>query len=197
MTPLAKLLEAALFAAPRPIPMEALAALDVESSPAAVAAALDALREHYDVDGHGVELVEQGGGWQILTRAEFAEAIERAAEEAHAANRAKSSFLATVSHELRNPLGVINTRLIAGNLYEVLTILEEGGCDIAMLYDHPIHPVAVNPALFESITVAQDCLQPFSAADHHTQISYIGSSRIGHQKISGLCKGRVAVVIGQ
>lgn len=78
MTPLAKLLEAALFAAPRPIAMEALAALDAESSPAAVAAALDELREHYDIDGHGVELVEQGGGWQILTRAEFAEAIERA-----------------------------------------------------------------------------------------------------------------------
>ena len=69
MTPLAKLLEAALFAAPRPIGFDALAALDPESSPAAVAAAIDELREHYDVDGHAVELVEQGGGWQILTRA--------------------------------------------------------------------------------------------------------------------------------
>ena len=78
MTPLAKLLEAALFAAPRPIALDALAALDPDSSPAAVSAALDELREHYDVDGHGVELVEQGGGWQILTRAEYAEAIERA-----------------------------------------------------------------------------------------------------------------------
>ena len=36
------------------------------------------MREHYDVDGHGVELVEIGGGWQILTRAEYTEAIERA-----------------------------------------------------------------------------------------------------------------------
>ena len=41
-------------------------------------AALDEMREHYDVDGHGVELVELGGGWQILTRAEYTEAIERA-----------------------------------------------------------------------------------------------------------------------
>ena len=46
--------------------------------PAALAAALDEVREHYDVDGHGVELVELGGGWQILTRAEYTEAIERA-----------------------------------------------------------------------------------------------------------------------
>src|SRR5207253_2629534 len=73
-----KLLEAALFASARPIPTEELASLDPESSKAAVASALDEVREHYDVDGHGVELVEIWGGWQILTRAEYTEAIERA-----------------------------------------------------------------------------------------------------------------------
>ena len=78
MTSLAKLLEAALFASARPIPTEELAALDPEASKAALAAALEELREHYDVDGHGVELVELGGGWQILTRSEYTEAIERA-----------------------------------------------------------------------------------------------------------------------
>ena len=78
MNSLAKLLEAALFASPRPIPTDELAVLDRESSPAAVQAALEEIREHYDVDGHGVELVEQGGGWQILTRPEYTEAIERA-----------------------------------------------------------------------------------------------------------------------
>lgn len=78
MTPLAKLLEAALFASGRPIPTDELASLDEDASAAAVAAALDELREHYDVEGHGVELVEIGGGWQILTRAEYTEAIERA-----------------------------------------------------------------------------------------------------------------------
>jgi segregation and condensation protein B len=75
---LAKLLEAALFASPRPIPAGELAALDADESLAAVLAALETLRAHYDVDGHGVELVEQGGGWQILTRPEYTEAIERA-----------------------------------------------------------------------------------------------------------------------
>jgi segregation and condensation protein B len=75
---LAKLLEAALFASPRPVPAEELVALDADESLAAVQAALQTLREHYDVDGHGVELVEQGGGWQILTRPEYTEAIERA-----------------------------------------------------------------------------------------------------------------------
>ena len=78
MDSLAKLLEAALFASPRPVPAEELAALDPEESLGAVHAALDELRRHYDVDGHAVELVEQGGGWQILTRPEYTEAIERA-----------------------------------------------------------------------------------------------------------------------
>jgi segregation and condensation protein B len=78
VTPLAKLLEAALFASARPIATEELAALDPDASPAALAAAIDEIREHYDVEGHGVELQEIAGGWQILTRAEYTEAIERA-----------------------------------------------------------------------------------------------------------------------
>jgi segregation and condensation protein B len=75
---LAKLLEAALFASPRPVPAAELASLDSDASRADVLAALAELKEHYDTDGHGVELVEQGGGWQILTRPEFTETIERA-----------------------------------------------------------------------------------------------------------------------
>jgi segregation and condensation protein B len=78
VTPLAKLLEAALFASARPIPTEELAALDPDASPAALAAAIEELRQHYDVEGHGVELQELAGGWQILTRPEYTEAIERA-----------------------------------------------------------------------------------------------------------------------
>jgi segregation and condensation protein B len=78
VTPLAKLLEAALFASARPISTEELAALEAEASPAELLSALDELREHYDVEGHGVELTELGGGWQVLTRAEYTETIERA-----------------------------------------------------------------------------------------------------------------------
>ena len=62
MTPLAKLLEAALFASARPIVSDELIALDADASRAAVAAALEEIREHYDVEGHGVELVEIAGG---------------------------------------------------------------------------------------------------------------------------------------
>lgn len=105
MNPLAKLLEAALFASPRPIPTQELAALDDDASPAAVHAALEELREHYDVDGHGVELVEQGGGWQILTRPEYTEAIERAqvAVRPHRLSSAALETLAIIAY--RQPIG--------------------------------------------------------------------------------------------
>ena len=57
MTPLARLLEAALFASVHPVSLEELVALDDEAGRAGVLAALDELRNHYDVEGHVVELV--------------------------------------------------------------------------------------------------------------------------------------------
>ncbi len=128
MTPLARLLEAALFAAPRPIPYDALVALDPEASPAAVSAALDELREHYDVDGHGIELVEQGGGWQLLTRAEFAEALERAqvAVRPQRLSAAALETLAIVAY--RQPIGRADIEEIRGvAVGSVLKSLHERG----------------------------------------------------------------------
>ena len=128
MTPLAKLLEAALFAAPRPLTTEALASLDPESSPAAVSAALDELREHYDVDGHGVELVEQAGGWQILTRAEFAEAIERAQVAVRPQRLSASSLETLAIIAYRQPIGRAEVEEIRGvAVGSVLKSLHERG----------------------------------------------------------------------
>jgi len=126
--PLAKLLEAALFAASRPLTLEALGTLEPESSPAAVSSALDELREHYDIDGHGVELIEQGGGWQILTRAEFAEAIERAqvAVRPQRLSAAALETLAIVAY--RQPIGRAEVEEIRGvQVGSVLKSLHERG----------------------------------------------------------------------
>ena len=128
MTPLAKLLEAALFASARPLPTEELRALDSESSPAAIQAALEELREHYDVDGHGVELVEIGGGWQILTRAEYTEAIERAqlASRPQRLSAAALESLAIIAY--RQPIGRLEVEEIRGvNVGSVLKSLHERG----------------------------------------------------------------------
>lgn len=74
MQPLAKLLEAALFAASRPLTLEELSSLAPGEN---VQAALNEIRSYYQ-DDHGVELVEIAEGWQFLTRREYAETIERA-----------------------------------------------------------------------------------------------------------------------
>ena len=114
MTSLAKLLEAALFASARPIPTDELAGLDAEASPAALGAALDELREHYDLDGHGVQLIEAGGGWQILTRAEYTEAIERA-QLASRPQRLSSAALETLAIiAYRQPIGRADIEEIRG-----------------------------------------------------------------------------------
>ena len=78
MTPLAQLIEAALFAAARPVTAEELQTLDPDATAADVRTALDQLKEHYDFEGHAIELVEIAGGYQLLTRPAFAAAVERA-----------------------------------------------------------------------------------------------------------------------
>jgi segregation and condensation protein B len=78
VSPLAKLLEAALFAASRPLGLEELSTLDPEAGEIGVRAALDELRAVFAAADHGVELVEIAEGWQFLSRPEYAEPIERA-----------------------------------------------------------------------------------------------------------------------
>lgn len=114
MIPLAKLLEAALFASPRPIPVDELAALAPEASKAEVAAALEGLREHYDVDGHGVELVELAGGWQILTRPEYTEAIERAQVSVRPQRLSAASLETLAIVAYRQPIGRAEIEEIRG-----------------------------------------------------------------------------------
>ena len=78
MSSLAKLFEAALFAASRPLTLEELAALDPTAGEAAVHTAIEEVRRAYAGPDHGVELVAIAQGWQFLTRREYAEPIERA-----------------------------------------------------------------------------------------------------------------------
>ena len=128
MNSLAKLLEAALFASPRPIPTDELAALDPEASPAAVQAALDELREHYDVDGHGVELMDVGGGWQVLTRPEYTEAIERAQMAVRPARLSPAALETLAIIAYRQPIGRAEVAEIRGvDVGAVIRSLHERG----------------------------------------------------------------------
>jgi segregation and condensation protein B len=128
VTPLARLLEAALFASAQPVSIDELASLDDESGRAAVLAALEELRAHYDSDGHGVELVEVAGGWQILTRAEYTEAVERA-QLASRPSRLSGAALETLAIiAYRQPIGRAEIEEIRGvNAGAILKSLHERG----------------------------------------------------------------------
>jgi segregation and condensation protein B len=114
VSPLAQLVEAALFAAARPLGVEELATLDPAAGASAVTAALGELRAAFAAGDHGVELVEIGGGWQFLTRREFAEAIERAqfALRPRRLSPAALETLAIVAY--RQPVGRIEVDEIRG-----------------------------------------------------------------------------------
>jgi segregation and condensation protein B len=128
VTPLAKLLEAALFASARPIATEELAVLEPDASPAELQSALEELREHYDVDGHGVELQEIGGGWQILTRAEYTEAIERAQLAARPARLSGAALETLAIIAYRQPISRAEIEEIRGVMVgSVLKSLHERG----------------------------------------------------------------------
>lgn len=132
MTPLARLLEAALFASARPIPIEELRALEPDASPAELALALDELREHYDTGGHGIELVELAGGWQLLTRPEYTETIERA-QLASRPSRLSAAALETLAIiAYRQPIGRLEIEEIRGvSVGGMLkTLLERGLIDV-------------------------------------------------------------------
>ena len=116
MTPLAKLLEAALFASAVPVPAAALRlmAAHAEDGESTLESALEELRDHYENDGHGVELVEVAGGWQILTRPEYTEAIERAqlAARPQRLSAAALETLAIIAY--RQPIGRAEIEEIRG-----------------------------------------------------------------------------------
>jgi len=128
VNPLSQLIEAALFAADRPLTPEELNALDSDASLAEVRAALAQLRDHYEFDGHGVELRELGGGYQVLTRAALADALERArvAQRSSRLTAAMLESLAVIAY--RQPVGRAEVEEIRGvNSSGVLRTLHERG----------------------------------------------------------------------
>lgn len=105
MTPLAQLIEAALFAAARPLTVEELAVLDADATLADVRTALEQLREAYDFNQHAVELVEMAGGFQLLTRPMFAQALERAQFTARASRLTAAALETLAIIAYRQPVG--------------------------------------------------------------------------------------------
>jgi segregation and condensation protein B len=123
-----RLLEAALFAAPRPLALDELGILDPEAGEDDWKRALAELRDHYETDGHGVELVEIAEGWQILTRPLFAEAIERAAFATRPVKLSAAALEVLAVIAYRQPVGRAEVEEIRGvSSGGVLRLLQERG----------------------------------------------------------------------
>jgi segregation and condensation protein B len=128
VSPLSQLLEAALFSACRPLTAEELATLDPDAGPADVRVALEQLREHYDFNQHGVELVEMAGGYQIITRPVHAAAIERAQFTVRAPKLTAATLETLAVIAYRQPVGRLEIEEIRGvSAGGVLRSLQERG----------------------------------------------------------------------
>ena len=128
MTPLAQLLEAALFSAARPLTVEELSTLDQEATLADVRMVLEQIREHYDFEQHGVELLELAGGYQILTRPVHAAAIERAHFSVRTPKLTAAALETLAVIAYRQPVGRAEIEEIRGvSAGGVLRTLQERG----------------------------------------------------------------------
>lgn len=152
LSPLARLFEAALFASASPVLPDALAALDTEASAEQRAAALAELRAAYE-DGHAIELAEIAGGWQILTRPEYAAAIECAhvAARPQRLSAAGLETLALIAY--RQPVTRADIEEIRGvSVGSILkTLLERGLIDVVGRADQLGRPLlyGTTPAFLE------------------------------------------------
>lgn len=123
-----KLFEAALFAAPRPLALDELTPLDPDATDADWLQAVQELREHYDNEGHGIEVADIAGGYQILTRHAFAEAIERAAFAARPVRLSAAALESLAIIAYRQPVGRAEVEEIRGvSSAGVLRLLQERG----------------------------------------------------------------------
>jgi len=62
---------------------------------------------------------------------------------------------------LKAEFGEVPTRLVAGNVHDVVTMLVEGGCDLLLCYPRPPHPVWLDPARFEGMQLAVERVRPY------------------------------------
>lgn len=75
-------------------------------------------------------------------------------------------------HHIEARLGRINTRLRALNVHDAVLSLVEGGCDLVMGYHHPSHPVALDPARYDMLTLGTEPISPFSSVNKGGRARY-------------------------
>ncbi len=115
------ILETLLFVSAEPMPIERLMVVLGEVSKHEVKQALQVLREEMDRQGRGVQLVELAGGYQIVTRIEYAPWIKRLAKIKAAPKLSRSGLESLAIIAYKQPIVRSEIEQIRG--VEVSTVL--------------------------------------------------------------------------
>jgi DNA-binding transcriptional LysR family regulator len=65
-----------------------------------------------------------------------------------------------------------NARVVAANIHDAVIALEEGSCDLLIVYHHPLAPILLDPEKFGCLTLGHDAFIPLCAPDNNGQPLY-------------------------
>ncbi|CAI3806465.1 HTH-type transcriptional regulator YjiE [Pseudomonas sp. MM221] len=60
-----------------------------------------------------------------------------------------------------------NARVVAANINDAVIALEEGSCDLMIVYHHPLTPISLDPERFASLALGHDAFIPVCAPNAH------------------------------
>lgn len=109
-----QIVEALLFASDAPLTAADMAAADDSLDEAAVEAAIHELRQAYEREGRAFQIYDLAGGFQILTRPEFAPYLERFDTVVHTARLSTAALEVLAIIAYRQPIGRAEIEEIRG-----------------------------------------------------------------------------------
>jgi segregation and condensation protein B len=115
------ILESLLFVSAEPVPLERLMVVIGTVSKIELRHALQSLREDFDREGRGVQMVELAGGYQIVTRAEHAPWLKRLAKAKASPKLSRSGMESLAIIAYKQPIVRAEIEQIRG--VEVSTVL--------------------------------------------------------------------------
>ncbi|NNG60419.1 LysR family transcriptional regulator, partial [Pseudomonas fragi] len=65
-----------------------------------------------------------------------------------------------------------NVRVVAANIHDAVIALEEGSCDLMLVYHHPLAPIVLDSEKFGSLTLGHDAFIPVCAPDRRGNALY-------------------------
>lgn len=155
MEPLARALEAALFAAEQPLDLAALAEVLGGADRADLRAALDSLADHYRE--RGIRLVVRGGRWHFETAPDLAHLLRREREQQRRLSRAATEVLAIVAyHEPVSRAEIEAIRGVQTSAGTLDVLMEAGWVRIAGRREGPGRPTiyATTPGFLDHFGLA-------------------------------------------